>query len=54
MLRHDANEEQKDEEYYRQLASKAEQAYLTPLKLRLQEHAAAEHEHINARESLLW
>ncbi len=54
MLRHDADQEQKDEKNYRQLASEAEQARLSPLKLRLQEHAAAEHKHVNAMEGLLW
>ncbi len=54
MLRHDANEEQKDEKNYRQLASKAEQARLAQLRLRMQEDAAAGHQHVNAMESLLW
>jgi bacterioferritin len=54
MLRHDANEEQKDEKNYSRLASEAEKARLSPLKLRMQDQAAAEHQHVNAMEGLLW
>lgn len=54
MLRHDANEEQRAEKNYRQLALKAGQKRLATLQLCLETHAAAEHEYVKAMEGLLW
>jgi bacterioferritin len=54
MLRRDVGEEQSDEKNYLRLASAADRARLAALKLRMQEQAAVEHEHVSTMESLLW
>lgn len=54
MLRHDATEEHTDEQNYLKLASEAEKAQLSSLKLKLKEQAALEHKHVGEMESLLW
>ena len=54
MLRRDAAEEQTDERNYLQLAFEADRARLAALRLKMQEQAAVEHEHVCAMERLLW
>lgn len=54
MLRRDAVEEQTDEQNYLKLATEAQKAHLSVLKLNMQEHAAIEHQHVREMEGLLW
>ncbi len=54
MLRHNAVEEHTDEHKYLKLASEAEKAQLSSLKLKLKEQAAMDHKHVSEMESLLW
>jgi bacterioferritin len=54
MLRHDAVEEHTDEQNYLKLASEAEKAQLSSLKLKLKEQAALEQKHVSEMERLLW
>jgi bacterioferritin len=54
MLRRDVAEEQTDEQNYLALATEADKAGLSPLKLKMQEQATVEHEHVCSMEGLLW
>lgn len=54
MLRRDAVEEQTDEQNYLNLATEAEKAQLSALKLEMEKHAAIEHKHVREMEGLLW
>jgi len=54
MLRHDAAEEHTDEQNYLELATEAERAQLSALKLKMKEQAVIEHKHAGEMESLLW